>query len=95
MHHRKTYMYINFQQNWVSRSVKTAHKFTCKNFQLAIRISNNHAFLTCTTPSQTFRPILRSIGLLDNELPRKEKNNLFSKLLVAFFSKYITVHGFD
>ena len=22
MHHRKTYMYINFQQNWVSRSVK-------------------------------------------------------------------------
>ena len=25
MHHRKTYMYINFQQNWVSRSVKTVH----------------------------------------------------------------------
>ena len=23
MHHRKTYMHINFQQNWVSRSVKT------------------------------------------------------------------------
>ena len=23
MHHRITYMYINFQQNWVSRSVKT------------------------------------------------------------------------
>ena len=26
MHHRKTYMYINFQQNRVSRSVKTALK---------------------------------------------------------------------
>ena len=25
MHHRKTYTLINFQQNWVSRSVKTVH----------------------------------------------------------------------
>ena len=25
MHHRKTYMYFNFQQNRVSRSVKTVH----------------------------------------------------------------------
>ena len=23
MHHRITYMYVNFQQNWVSRSFKT------------------------------------------------------------------------
>ena len=44
----------------------------CINLQLAIRISKNHAFRTCTTPSRTIRPILRSIGLLDNELPRKE-----------------------
>ena len=44
----------------------------CINLQLAIRISKNQAFRTCTTPSQTFRPILRSIGLLDNELPRKD-----------------------
>ena len=44
----------------------------CINLQLAIIISKNHAFRTCTTPSQTFRPTLRSIGLLDNELPRKE-----------------------
>ena len=40
------------------------------NLQLANRISKNHAFRTCTTPSRTFRPILRSIGLLDKELPR-------------------------
>ena len=44
----------------------------CINLQLAIRILKNHAFRTCTTPSRTFKPILRSIGLLDNELPRKE-----------------------
>ena len=44
----------------------------CINLQLAIRISKNHAFRTCTTPSRTFRPILSSIGMLDNELPRKE-----------------------
>ena len=44
----------------------------CITLKLAIRISKSHAFRTCTTPSRTFRPILRSIGLLDNELPRKE-----------------------
>ena len=44
----------------------------CINLQLAIRILKNHAYRTCTTPSRTFRPILSSIGLLDNELPRKE-----------------------
>ena len=44
----------------------------CINLQLAIRISKNQAFRTCTTPSRTFRPILSSIGLLGNELLRKE-----------------------
>ena len=75
MHHRITYLYINFQQNWVSRSVKTVHTSlfaNCINLQLAIKILKNHTFRTCTTPSRTFRPILRLIGLLDNELPRKE-----------------------
>ena len=75
IHHRITYLYINFQQNRVSRSVKTVHTSlfaNCINLQLAIRILKNHAFRTCTTPSRTFRPILSSIGLLDNELPRKE-----------------------
>ena len=52
MHHRKAYMYINFQQNRVSRSVKTVHTnlINCINLQLAIRITKNHAFRTCTTP---------------------------------------------
>ena len=44
----------------------------CINLQLAIRISKNRAFRTCKTPSRTFRPILRSIGLLDNKIPQKE-----------------------
>ena len=66
-------MHINFQQNRVSRSVKTVHtNLFAKNCKLAIRISKNHAFRTCTTPSRAFKPILRSIGMLDNELPRKE-----------------------
>ena len=44
------------------------------NLQLnvAIRISKNHAFRTCTTPLRTFMLILRSIGQLDIEIPRKE-----------------------
>ena len=44
----------------------------CINLQLASRISKNHAFRTCTTPSRTFKLNLRSIGLLDIEIPRKE-----------------------
>ena len=44
----------------------------CNNLQLPIRISKHHAFRTCITPLRTFRPILRSIGLLDIEIPRKE-----------------------
>ena len=44
----------------------------CINLQLAIKILKNYTFRTCTTPSRTFRPILRLIGLLDNELPRKD-----------------------
>ena len=55
MRHRKTYMYINFQQIRV-RSVKTVHtnlfanNTNCINLQLAIRVLKSHAFRTCTTP---------------------------------------------
>ena len=73
-------MYINFQQNGVSRSVKTVHTkliymqniANCINLQIEIKISKNHAYRTCTTPYWTFRTILRSIGLLDIKLSRKE-----------------------
>ena len=32
MHHRITYMYTNFQQNWVNTN--RAHKYICKNCKL-------------------------------------------------------------
>ena len=52
MHHPAIYMYINFQQNQASRSVKTVHtnlfennhKFI--NLQLTTRISRNRSFQT-------------------------------------------------
>ena len=51
MRHLKTYMYVNFQQNRVNISVKSVQKIAnCTNLQLAIRISKNNAFQTCTTP---------------------------------------------
>ena len=56
IHYHKTYMYVNFQQNRVNRSVKTVHTnlfaniANCIYLQLAIKISKNHVFRTCTTP---------------------------------------------
>ena len=41
MHHRKTYMYINFQQNRASRSVETVH------INLFEKYCNLHIFATC------------------------------------------------
>ena len=93
-------MYTNFQQNRVSRSVKTVHtnllqKFAnCINLQLAIRISKNHAFRTWTTPSRTFRPILRSIGLLDNEFPRKENISIDDRRTDGQTSRTTTICSF-
>ena len=41
MHHRKTYMYNNFQQNRVSRSAKTVH------INIFAKMFNLHKFATC------------------------------------------------
>ena len=58
IHHRTKYMYVNFPQNPVARSVKTVHTnlfakiANCINLQLAIRIfikpslSDMHHLLT-------------------------------------------------
>ena len=74
MHHRKTYMYNNFQQSRVSRSVKTVHTNLCaKIFNLyKFAICNYNFEKLCTAPSRTFRTILRLIGLLDIKIPQKE-----------------------
>ena len=66
MHHRKTYMYINFQQNRVSRSVKTVHtnliakKCELHIFNLQLEFSKITPFGHALPPPP---PILRSIGL--------------------------------
>ena len=50
MHHQKTYMYINFQQNWDSRSVKTVHTnvfaniANCVNLQLQLEFRKINPF---------------------------------------------------
>ena len=56
MRHGKTYMYVNFQQNRVNRSVKTVHtnlfakNGNCINLQLAIKISKKSRVLDMRYP---------------------------------------------
>ena len=77
MHHHKTYMYINFQQNWVKTQVVTVltslfaknrklHKFaTTNNFFL-----KNPRFQTCIIVEQrTCISIVSKIGLIDQSKP--------------------------
>ena len=48
MHHRITYLYINFQQNRVSRSVKTVHtNLFAKNCKLMQLATCNLQLATC------------------------------------------------
>ena len=67
-------MYMHFQQNWVSRSVKTVRtNIFAKNCKL-------HKFATILiilffeipVCKRTQRPVLGSIGLLDINLPQKD-----------------------
>ena len=51
MRHCKTYMYVNFQQNRVNRSVKTVHtNLFAKNCNLHLEFRKITPFRTCTTP---------------------------------------------
>ena len=68
-------MYVNFQQNRVTRSVLTVHtnlftKFTsCINLQLPIVIFKNRLFQTCIIVKCTCISILSKIGLVDQSKP--------------------------
>ena len=69
MHHCITYMYINFQQNWVSRSVKNcAHKLFAKNCKLhkfatiPIVFFKNQFLQTCIIIKRTCISIFSKIG---------------------------------
>ena len=64
MHHRLTYMYINFQQNLASRAVKT-------NFE------KNRLFETCVIVTRTCISIINKIGF--GRSVKSAHNNLFAK----------------
>ena len=72
IYHHKTYMYINFQQNWVNKSVITVHTnlfakkiASCINLQLPIVFFKNRPFQTCIIVKRTCISIFNKIGLVD------------------------------
>ena len=72
MHHHKTCMYINFQQNQVKTQVMTVHTSLfakkipiCINLQLPIIIFKNRLFQTCIFVKRTCMSIFSKIGLVD------------------------------
>ena len=76
MYIHKTYMYINFQQNRVCRSVKNVHTnvFTKKiasfiNLQLPIEFFLNRLFQTCVIVKRTCMSIFSKIWLMDQSKP--------------------------
>ena len=76
MHHHKTYLFINFQQNRVCiDQSKRARKFICKknasciNLQLPIVIYKNRLFKTCIIIKRTCISIFSKLGLVDQSKP--------------------------
>ena len=72
MQHHKTYMYINFQQNRINRSVITVHtnvfRKKCKLYKFATTNSNflkNRLFQTCIIVKRTCISIFSNIGFVD------------------------------
>ena len=71
MHLYETYMYINFQQNRVCKSVKAVHTnlfakiSSCINLQLRIVFLKNRLFQTCVIVKRTCLSIFSNLGLVD------------------------------
>ena len=71
MHHHKTYMYINFQQNQIKTQVMIVHTSlfakiaSWTNLQLPIIIFQNRLFQTCIIVKRTCMSIFSKIGLVD------------------------------
>ena len=71
MHFHKMYMYINFQQNRVCKSVKTMHTnlfakiASCINLQLRMVFFLNRLFQTCVIVKRTCISIFSKLGLVD------------------------------
>ena len=75
MHHHKTYMYINFQQNQVKIQVMTVHtSLFAKNrklhkFATTNNIFKNRLFQTCIIIKRTCISIFSKIGFVDQSKP--------------------------
>ena len=71
MHHHKTYMYNNFQENQVKTQVMIVHTSlfakiaSCINLQLPKIIFQNRLFQTCIIVKRTCMSIFSKIGLVD------------------------------
>ena len=80
MYHRITYMYINFQQNRVSRSVKTVHTNLFANNRKL------HKFATCNTNFK--KSILSDMNHLIPHIYADFKINRFSRSVRTAFQSY-------
>ena len=86
MHHCITYMYIHFQQNLVSRLVKTVytslfakHRELHKFVYYQIVILKNRLFQTCIIVWHTSMSIFSKIGLVDQ--PKSCTQMYFQKII--------------
>ena len=83
MHHHKTYMYINFQQNRVSRSVKTVHTILfAKNRKLHKFAATNSNFEKNLLNMYHHKTYM-NINFWQNRVSRSVKTvhtNLFAKI---------------
>ena len=86
MHHHKTYMYINYQQKWVSRSVKTVHtNIFAKNCKLHKFATNNSNFEKIKSFYIHHYKTYMYINFQQNRVSRIVKTlhtNIFSKKLL-------------
>ena len=87
MYHHKTYMYINFQQNRINRSVITVHtnvfRKKCKLYKFATTIV---IFKKSTLSNMYHRNTYMYINFQQYRVSRSVKNvhtNLFAKKLQA------------
>ena len=84
MHHRITYMYINFQQNWFNRSVKTVHTNifpeNCKLHKFA-PITKIYVFKSITSDMHSYKTYMY-FNFQQNRVCRSVKTvhtNLFER----------------
>ena len=82
MHHRKTYMYINFQQNRFNRSVITVHtNVFAKKYRLHKFETTNRIFLKSTFSDMHHRETYMYINFQQNRISRNHAHKFICKKL--------------